>query len=342
MSPFDAFESVAARYAGRKVIVTGGAGAIGSNLVRTLLGAGASVVVLDDFSASSPANLPVDSALTVVEGDIADEATLARAFAQRPDHVFHLAALFANQNSVENPEEDLRVNGLGTLRLLQAAVHAGGPRVVFASSGCSIYGAEGALPLREGTTTTRLSTPYQITKMLGELYGNYFFERFDLPVVQARLFNSYGPFDPPGRFRSVIPNFIARARAGLPLIITGTGEETRDFTYVEDVVDGLLRLGDHPDAVGQEFNIASGVETRIIDLAERINGLCGNDAGVRLVPRRAWDTKQRLWASIERARTVVGYRPRFDLDAGLRRTVASASLGETPAHPEGVRGGTSA
>ena len=163
-----------------------------------------------------------------------------------------------------------------------------------------------------------LSTPYQITKMLGELYANYFHDQLGLPVVKARLFNSFGPWDPPGRYRNVIPNFFWRALQGLPLPITGDGSETRDFTYVGDIVDGLLRAGVYPEAIGQEFNLGGGKETRILDLAARINALTGNEAGVEFLPRRAWDTKSRLLASVARAEELLGYRPRTSLDEGLR------------------------
>jgi nucleoside-diphosphate-sugar epimerase len=166
-----------------------------------------------------------------------------------------------------------------------------------------------------------LSTPYQITKMLGELYCNFFYNHYGLKVVKARFFNSYGPGEVPGQYRNVIPNFIYWAMKGLPLPITGTGEETRDFTYVGDLVDGLLRAGYFERAVGQEFNLASGQETRIIDLAEMVNKATGNKAGVRYVSRRKWDTKSRLLASIDRAGELIGYEPKTSFEDGLRNTI---------------------
>jgi nucleoside-diphosphate-sugar epimerase len=166
-----------------------------------------------------------------------------------------------------------------------------------------------------------LSTPYQITKMLGELYCNFFFNHYGLKVVKPRFFNSYGPGEVPGQYRNVIPNFIYWAMNGLPLPITGTGEETRDFTYVGDIVDGLLRAGTMENAIGQEFNLASGVETRIIDLANMINEATGNIGGTKLTQRRKWDTKPRLLASVERARTLIGYQPSTPLDVGLEKTI---------------------
>jgi nucleoside-diphosphate-sugar epimerase len=256
-----------------------------------------------------------------VEGDILDEVKLKRVFFERPQIVFHLAAFFANQNSVDHPERDLMVNGLGTLRLLEYSVFTGVERFVYASSGCSIYGSDSPLPLREEFMSMHLSTPYQITKMLGELYCNFFYNHYGLKVVKPRFFNSYGPGEVPGQYRNVIPNFIYWAMKGLPLPITGTGEETRDFTYVGDIVDGLLRAGVMESAVGQEFNLASGKETCIIDLANMINEATGNTAGIRFAQRRKWDTKSRLLASIDRARQLIGYEPRTSFEEGLKHTI---------------------
>lgn len=315
--PIDPIE----HHRGRTVLVTGGAGAIGSNLVRTLVEIGANVIVLDDLSAGFTWNLPTSKNHWFMQGSVTDEAALKRAFARKPDIVYHLAAFFANQNSVEHPQRDLHTNGLGTLLVLQYAQICGAARVVYASSGCSIYGSQAPLPLQEDFTSLYLTTPYQITKMLGELYANFFHHHHGLAVVKARLFNSFGPGEVPGQYRNVIPNFIHWALAGQPIPITGTGEETRDFTYVGDIVDGLLRAGTSEAAIGQEMNLASGREVRILDLALRINELCGNTAGTVFVPRRHWDTKRRVLASIERASDLLGYAPTTDFDDGLRETI---------------------
>jgi len=305
------------------VLVTGGAGAIGSNLTRALLEAGCpKVVVLDDLSAAPRWNLPDAKNLLFVHGDVVDDIALKRVFNERPRVVFHLAAFFANQNSVDYPELDLRTNGLGTLKLLQYSVLAGCvERFVYASSGCSVYGSEAPLPLKEEYMSMHLSTPYQITKMLGELYCNFFYHHYGLKVVKARFFNSYGPGEVPGQYRNVIPNFIYWAMQGKPLPITGTGEETRDFTYVDDLVDGLLRAAYYDVAVGREYNLSGDAEIRIRDLADMVNRLTGNTAGVRYLPRRKWDTKTRIKASIERARQELGYEPKVPFEEGLRRTV---------------------
>lgn len=307
----------------KTVLVTGGAGAIGSNLSRALVQAGCpKVIVVDNLSSSQKWNLPSAKNLLFVEGDITDDVTLKRAFNERPEIVFHLAAFFANQNSVDYPELDLKTNGLGTLKLLEYSVLSGRvERFVYASSGCSVYGSEAPLPLKEEYMSMHLSTPYQITKMLGELYCNFYYHHYGVKVVKARFFNSYGPGEVPGQYRNVIPNFIYWAMNGQSLPITGTGEETRDFTYVGDLVDGLLRLAYYDVAVGREYNLAGNNEIKIRDLAEMINRLTGNKAGVHYLPRRKWDTKTRILASIERARTEIGYEPKTDFEEGLKNTI---------------------
>lgn len=340
-------ESTAAAYRNKKVLVTGGAGAIGSNLTRALADAGATVLVLDDLSSSTRWNVPSSPNVLFVEGSVTDEIALKRAFNEKPDVVFHLAAFFANQNSVDYPEKDLTVNGMGTLRMLEYANLRGVDRFVYASSGCSIYGSEAPLPLTEEFMSMHLSTPYQITKMLGELYANFYHHHYGMPVVKARFFNSYGPGEVPGQYRNVIPNFIYWAMKGRALPITGTGEETRDFTYVGDIVDGLLRSGTDPRALGEDFNLASGREIKIVELAQLVNDAVGNKAGIQHLPRRKWDTKTRILASVEKAHKLLGYAPATRFEDGLKTTVqwfhenwdridAAASFG--PGASSAVRG----
>jgi len=313
-------EEALQRYSNKRILITGGAGCIGTNLIKTLLKSGPEkIIVIDDLSASYEWNLPKDSKVVFIHGSILDEERMKRAFSYRPHYVFHLAAHFANQNSVDHPETDLLVNGLGTLRTLEYAYLAGVERFVFASSGCSVYGSQAPLPLREDFVSLHLDTPYQINKLVGELYCNYFHDYYKLPVAIARYFNVYGPGEVPGRYRNVIPNFIWWAMHGQPLPITGTGEETRDFTFVEDIVDGTLRMGVVEEAVGEAINLASETETKVIDLANWINEITGNKAGIVFRQRRDWDKAIRRRASIEKARRILGYEPKTDMKTGLRR-----------------------
>jgi UDP-glucose 4-epimerase len=307
-------------YKGKKVLITGGAGCVGRNLTEALIKAEASrIIVLDDLSAAARWNIPAAPAVLFIQGSILDEEVLKRAFAQRPDFVFHLAAHFANQNSVDNPETDQLVNGLGTLKVLEYASLAGVEKFVFASSGCSVYGSQAPLPLKEDFVSLHLDTPYQITKLLGELYCNFFSNHYKLPVAIARYFNVYGPGEIPGAYRNVIPNFMWWAMHKQPLPITGTGEETRDYTFVEDIVAGTLLLGIVPEAVGDAFNLASEMETKIKDVAAMVNEITGNDKGVKLIPRRDWDKITRRRASIAKAKKTLGYEPRTAMKDGITR-----------------------
>jgi len=308
-------------YKDKSILITGGAGCIGSNLTRALMRAkAAKIIILDDLSAAERWNIPDAPNVVFVQGSVLDDEALKRVFAQRLDFVFHLAAHFANQNSVDHPETDLLINGLGTLKVLECSRQTGAGKFIFASSGCSVYGSQAPLPLKEDFVSLHLDTPYQITKLLGELYCNFFYNYYGLPVVICRYFNVYGPGEIPGRYRNVIPNFIWWALQQQPLPVTGTGEETRDFTFVEDIVDGTLRAGATPEAVGEAFNLASETETRVIDIANMINELTGNHNGTEFVSRRDWDKITRRRASIEKARKVLGYEPKMKMKEGIKRT----------------------
>ena len=306
-------------YKGKSVLITGGAGCIGSNLTKGLLKAGVSkVVILDDLSASQRWNIPTDPRVYLVVGSVADDGALQESFREAIDYVFHLAAHFANQNSVDYPDEDLETNGLGTLKVLQQSLKKGIKRFVYASSGCSVYGSQAPLPLKEDYMSLYLDTPYQIHKLLGELYCNYFYNYYGLPVAIARYFNVYGGGEIPGAYRNVIPNFTWGALHGQPLIITGTGKETRDFTFVDDIVDGTMRLGVMVEAIGDAFNLASGVETDILSVAHMVNAITENEEGIRFADKRDWDKITRRRASIEKAKSILGYNPQTKIQDGIR------------------------
>jgi nucleoside-diphosphate-sugar epimerase len=309
-------------YRDKTILVTGGAGAIGSNLCKRLSDLDSKlIIILDDMSASYEWNIPSGYNIMFVKGSIANDLSLKRVFNERPSHVFHLAAFFANQNSVDFPEKDIEVNGLGTLKVLEYSNLSNIERFIYASSGCSIYGSKAPLPLKEEFMSMHLTTPYQVTKMLGELYCNFFANHYGLRVVKTRFFNSYGPGEVPGQYRNVIPNFIYWALKGYPLPITGNPNATRDFAFVDDLVDGLLRAGYYENCIGKEMNLASEREIKIGDLAEMINNLTDNEAGVKIVGKRVWDTKNRLLASVGRARELLGYEPSMLFEDGLKNTI---------------------
>ncbi len=307
-------------YRDARVLVTGGAGSIGSCLVRILSLAGSQVLILDDLSSSVSWNVPEARNISFVKGSITDEQSLQQVFERRPDFVFHLASFFANQNSIEFPESDLDVNGLGILKVLQYSAKSKVKRLVYTSSSC-VYHASEQVPFEEHHAAGPYTTPYAVTKYLGELYCDVFLKSWGLPTVKARLFNSYGPGELPGRYRNVIPNFISRAMQGVSLCITGSGDETRDFTFVTDIVKGLLLCGTCSIAPGESINLGTGTETKIRDLARLINEATGNSAGIEMIQRRSWDTTSRRVASIEKARSVLGYEPFVTLREGITATV---------------------
>lgn len=307
-------------YENKVVLVTGGAGCIGTNLCRKLSELNVEkVIILDDLSSAYEWNIPKAKNIAFVNGSILDDEMLKRVFKERPDYVFHLAAHFANQNSVDNPEYDLMVNGIGTLKVLQYAHLLGVERLVYASSGCGVYGLDSKMPFEEHDVSISLHTPYQVTKLLGELYTNYFHNLYGLAIVNARFFNVFGPGEVPGRYRNVIPNFFYWAMNGRALPITGDGSETRDWTYVDDIVGGLLAMGVREEAIGEAINLGSGKEQRVVDMARKVNDIVGNEAGIVHVPRRDWDAKTRLLSSIEKAKRLLDYKPQMTFEDGLER-----------------------
>jgi nucleoside-diphosphate-sugar epimerase len=306
------------QYKNKTILITGGAGCIGSSLTRVLLNASPKkIVILDDFSASYFWNLPADPILQVIEGSILHEEKLKQVFYYKPDFIFHLAAHFANQNSIDHPETDLMVNGLGLLKVLEYSRLTEPQRFIFAGSGCSVYGSHAELPFTEGTISLTLDTPYQIHKLLGELYCNHYHSIYNIPTTIGRFFNVYGPGEVPGNYRNVIPNFIWRAMHKKPLTITGSGKQTRDFAYVTDIVNGILRMGVIDDAIGESLNLASATETTVEELANLVNEITGNEAGTIYLPQRDWDKSNRRRASIDKARRIIGYEPKMKLREGL-------------------------
>ena len=299
-----------------RLLITGGAGAIGSNAARLALTRGHEVAVLDDLSSGFRDLVPAGARF--VHGSIVDDDALTSAFDPAPDHVIHAAALFANQNSVEHPQADLSVNGLGLIKVLERCKRVGVRKLLFCSSSC-VYG--GKALMREDDLDLRPDTPYAITKWLGERYVRYWADQHGLDAVSVRLFNVYGPGERPGRYRNVIPNFIDRALRGDALVITGTGDETRDFTFTDDVVAGLFLALSAATEPGSVINLGAGRATSIRDLAAIVNEMTGNAAGVVYAPRRSWDHVPHRLCDPSLARRVFGFSATTELRDGLSRTV---------------------
>lgn len=297
------------------ILITGGAGAIGGRLAAQLC-KDHKVSVLDDLSSGWHDNI---AALPVRfwRGSVTDEEVLREVFAHKPTVIFHLAANFANQNSVDYPQKDLLVNGLGTLKLLQYARDTGVKRFIYTSSSC-VYGNNDRVA--EDSHNFSLETPYAVTKLLGEQYVRFFALHHKMETVILRLFNSYGPGEYPGKYRNVIPNFLFKAIRNEPLVITGTGDETRDFTFVGDTVTALRSAMDRPEAVGQTFNVGTGRETSIRGLAEMILEISGSKSPIRLVPRRGWDEVTRRCADVSRIESKLGFEASTPIRAGLAAT----------------------
>lgn len=314
-------------YNKKTILVTGGVGAIGSNLVialSRLVGETGRIIVLDNLTAtktSSTWNLTPLANLMFVKGDIRSEIDLKRVFSEKIDIVFHLAAFFANQNSVDYPQVSAEVDVIGHIKLLEYSNLCKVKRFVYASSGCAIYGSYPKLPVEEDFISMHLTTPYQINKMVGEMYNNYFMHHFNLPIVNCRFFNSYGPGEIPGQYRNVIPNFLYWAMKGEPLPITGDGEETRDFTNVFDLVQGLVKAGSENRAIGENFNLSAGREIKIKDMAALVNQAADNIDNLSFKPRRTWDTKKRMLASTKKAERLIGYKPIVKFEEGFKQNV---------------------
>jgi len=307
-------------YNDKTVLVTGGAGCVGSNLTLKLSKYAEKIIILDNLDSAYEWNIPEADNILFVKGDILDDEMLKRVFKEKPEYVFHLAAHFANQNSVDNPELDLMVNGMGILKVLEYAHLVGVERFVYSSSGCGVYGLDSKMPFEEHDISISLHTPYQVTKLVGELYTNYFHNLYGLPIVNARFFNVFGPGEVPGKYRNVIPNFMYWSMTNQALPITGDGTETRDWTYVDDIVNGLMAMGIVEEAIGEAINLGSATETRVIDMANMVNELTGNTEGIVYASRRDWDAKTKLLSSIGKARKILGYNPKNTFKDGLKKT----------------------
>ena len=295
-----------------RALVTGGAGFIGSALVRALAAAGFDARVLDDLSAGSPANLEGTGA-ELVTGDVRDLDLLVGA-ARGCDVVFHLAAGAGVVESMNDPLTNFDQNARGTLTALEAARRAEVPRLVFSSSNAPL--GENAYPASEDKPVAPLS-PYGASKATGEAYCSTFHGAYGMDAVVVRFSNAYGPRS--AHKGNVIPLFIRRLRAGEELVLYGDGSQTRDFVFCEDLARGLVAAATTPGVGGQIFQLASGVETSLARLIELIGETAGQTPRVRREPPRQGEI-QRNYSLIDKAKTVLGYSPQVELRDGLQRT----------------------
>ncbi|GMV39315.1 MAG: epimerase [Myxococcales bacterium] len=300
-------------------LVTGGAGFIGSNLVTALLAAGHDVRVLDDFSSGRRENLADARGATIIEGDVRDLATV-RGAVTGVDYVLHQAAVPSVARSIEDPLTSNDANVNGTLHVLLAARDAGVRRVVMAASS-SAYGETEVLPKVETMTPSPIS-PYAITKLVAEMYGQVFTQLYGLEVVSLRYFNVFGPRqDPASHYAAVIPRFIARMQAGLRPIVYGDGLQSRDFSYIDNVVQANLLACTAPAAPGNIYNVACGVRYDLLQLVDLLNEILGTHIEPDLQAARPGDIRHSL-ADIERAQRDLGYTVVVPFEEGLRATVA--------------------
>lgn len=319
---------------GLQALVVGGAGFVGSNLVKALLDRDVrKVVVVDNLLSAERENLPQDPRIDLREGSIADDAVLA-GIEDEYDYVFHLATYHGNQSSIHDPIADHENNVLTTLKLLwRIRDFRNLKRIVYSAAGCAVAEkTEDAATATEEAETVDLEmdSPYSISKVIGEFYCVYFHRQHGAPAVRARFQNVYGPGEvlgagkwrgtPATVWRNVTPTFVYKSlhREALPL--HNEGVATRDFIFVDDICQGLLLCALRGES-GDVYNLASGVETRIRELAETINDMTGNPTPCQLLPRRPWDRSIHRFGSTTKSREKLGFEAQVGLREGLRRTV---------------------
>jgi UDP-glucose 4-epimerase len=302
----------------RVFLVTGGAGFIGSHLVRFLLTRG-QVRVLDDFSSGTLDNLTeVLPHIELLRGSVTDAALVQKAV-EGCEVVFHLAAQVSVPLSLEQPVETFEVNLYGTQLLLEAARQAGVRRFVFASS-AAVYGDAPRLPKRE-TMLPRPISPYAWSKWYGELLCRDYWRVYGVPTVSLRFFNVYGPRQNPySQYAAVIPRWITAALTDHKPIVYGDGKQTRDFVYIDDLLQGLWVAAEHPEAVGRVFNLASGRAYSLLELLQAIEEAVGSPLEPQFTSPRPGDIRH-SFADIRAARGILGYEPRISLQEGIRRTL---------------------
>jgi len=313
------------------ILVVGGAGFVGSNLIRLLLERGGErILVVDNFLSSERASLPDDPRVDVREGSIADRDVL-ESLDDSFDVVYHLATYHGNQSSIANPLADHENNLITTLKLYEhLKTFSRLRKVIYAASGCTLAPHDvydEAQPTTEaGAVPLDLDSPYQISKVVGEFYSVYYHRQHGLPTVRARFQNVYGPGEilgagawrgtPATVWRNVTPTFVYRALKGLPLELENEGRASRDFVYVDDIARGLIACAER-GTDGDVYNLASGRETPIRELAELVLEVTESRSEIRLKPRRPWDHSAHRLGSAEKAAIQLGFRASTPLETGL-------------------------
>lgn len=307
-----------------RVLITGGAGFIGSHLAQTLVGAGVQVRILDNLTSGRIRNLDaIAGDIEFIEGDVRSETVMDEAV-KGVDTVFHMAAVASVPLSVSNPRLTFDVNVSGMLNLLVSARDAGCRRIVFSSS-CAIYGNTTCLPISEGTKPAPMS-PYATSKLNGEQLCTTFTDTYGLETVALRYFNVFGPGqDPDSPYAAVLPKILKNLLAGRPCTIFGDGTQSRDFVFVDDVVSANIAAANAPDVSGMVFNVASGQETTVNEALELVARSLGVPALAQYATPRAGDLKHSL-ADVALAGERLGFRAEVPFELGMARLVA-ASVG---------------
>lgn len=322
-------------FAGRSVMVVGGAGFVGSSLSRMLLRADIrSLTIVDNFLSSERSNVPDDSRVTLIGGSIADDAVLTR-LPNDLDYVWHLACYHGNQSSIYDPIADHDNNTFTSLKLFQALSRRSNlAKVVYSAAGCAVAAKTFDAPaetLEDAPVSLFQDSPYSISKLVGEMYGNYFFQRHGLPFVKARFQNVYGPGEilgagawrgtPATVWRNVTPTFIWKALHQHALPLENEGRTGRDFIFVDDICRGLIACAVN-GRDGEAYNLATGTEILIREWAELINELTGNVTPVDFLPARSWDASGRRFGSTEKSRNELGFSATVAYRDGLAETIA--------------------
>lgn len=321
-------------FTGKNLLIVGGAGFVGSNLARQVLKQDIkSLMIVDNFLSADQVNVPDDERVTLVSRSITEEEALA-AIPEDLDYAWALSCLHGNQSSIADPMLDHDNNTLTSLRLFQRLSQIESlKKVVYAAAGCAVaektFG-EASATKEDAPVSLYHDSPYSISKIIGELYGNYFWKQNGLPFVKARFQNVYGPHEILGAgrwrgtvhtvWRNVTPTFIFRSMHDEALPLDNGGDASRDFIFVEDMARGLMACASRGEP-GEIYNLASGKETTILDLATKINALTNNPTPYDLKPKRDWDTSGKRFGDPAKAKDKLGFEATVSIDDGLARTV---------------------